>query len=144
MAYELFINQRLNQNFTGHAELCGYSFSLWPEQLPLTRWTAQQLINAHSQELAKENSILLEIRAWEDVAPTWTTDYYVEVVATASPLFWNIIIIGALVVLAIGGVGYIINKTEDIIEYAGPGAIPWITLGFIAAAAVVGIALVRR
>jgi len=145
MAFELFLDQRYNQGFNGHAELCAYTFSLWPEQIPV-RWQAQKIIDAHSQELAKENSKLLELRAWEDTSPTWETNYYVEVVATASPLFWTVIIAGVFILLAIGGTLFIVNKVEDITRYVGeeiPGAIPWLAIGGIAVAAVVGIALVR-
>lgn len=147
MSYQLIVNQKENQDYRGPAEVCTYEFKLWPEQIPFTRWTAQRIMNAHNDKLAEQNSQLLELRMWEDTAPTWTTDYRVEVVASASPLWWNVIIIGVLVVLAIGGIAYTITQLEDITEYIGeksPGAIPWMMIAGIAAVTVLGIYLVRR
>jgi len=135
-------NERFNQGFRGHAEKCVYTFSIpLPDQMG-AGWIAQRAVSAHNQALADAGSILLELRVWEDTSPTWQTDYKVEVVASASPLFWNLIIVGVLVVLAIAGVAFTLVKVEDIAQYA-PGVIAWGSAGVIALA-LLGIALVRR
>lgn len=135
MAWELIVDKRINQDYTGPAERCTYTFSLTPEQIPGTRWAAQQVVDAHDAELALQGSKLLELKMWEDTTPIWTTDYFVEVVATASPLWWNLIIVGVLLILVLIAIFFIIQKVDDITEYIGekaPLAIPLIALGGIA------------
>ena len=146
MVWEKIVDQRTNQGYAGHAEKCTYTFSLWPEQIPGGSWVAQQFVNDHIKELAKEGSDLLELRVWEDVSPTWTTNYYVEIVATASPLWWNLIIAGALLLFLGIAIAFIIKDVEDIVEYIGekaPIAIPLLAIVGIGLLAVIGIALVK-
>ena len=147
MAWEEIVDQKFNQEFVGHAELCEWTFSVpLPEQLG-AQWIANRLIDGHIEELQKEGSQLLELTVWEDTSPIEKTHYYVRVVATASPLYWTAIIVGVLIVLVIAGLSYIITKIENIVEYVGDKApqalsvLPWLGLGIVA---VVGIALVRR
>jgi hypothetical protein len=132
MAWELIVNEKTNQDFRGHAEKCGYSFSLGPEQVPGTRWAAQQVLNSHVQALADQNSILLELRMWEDTSPTWETKYYAEVVASASPLIWGVIIGGALLLMIGFAILFAIEHIDDIAEYIGnkaSGLITWVAVG---------------
>ena len=145
--WNLIVDEKYNQTFQGHAEKCTYAFNLGPEQIPGTGWAAQQVVDSHVNELAKENSQLLELRMWEDTSPTWTTDYLVEVVATASPLWWNIIIAGVLILLIGVAIYFTIKNVEDIVEYVGekaPGAIPLMAIAGIGIVALIGIYLVRR
>ena len=147
MAWELIVDKKANQTYEGKAEKCSYRFSLWPEQIPGVSWTAQQIANAHADKLAEEGSKLLELRVWEDTEPTWTTDYYVEVVATASPLFWNAIIIGVLVLLIGIAIYFSIDKVEEIAEYVGekaPITIPLMAIAGIGILTLIGISMVRR
>jgi hypothetical protein len=147
MAYQLIVNERFNQDFRGHAERCTYTFSLTPEQVPGTRWTAQKVVDAHNEELEKEGSQLLELKVWEDTSPTWTTDYKVEVTATASPLWWNLIIIGVLAILVIIAIYFVIQKVDDITKYVGekaPVTLPLLALAGIGAVVIAGILLLRR
>lgn len=147
MAYELILNEKFNQGYRGHAERCAYTFSLTPEQVPGTRWTAQKVIDAHNEELAKQGSKILELRMWEDTSPMWHTDYKVEIVATASPLWWNIIIVGVLAILVIIAIYFVIQKVDDITEYIGekaPAAIPFIALAGLGVVVIAGILLLRR
>jgi hypothetical protein len=116
MSWELIVNEKYNQDFRGHAERCTYTFSLTPEQVPGTHWSAMQVVAAHNEELASQGSDLLELKMWEDTSPTWTTDYLVEVVATASPLWWNLIIIGVLAILVV-----IASYSSYYFASAGPG-----------------------
>ncbi len=147
MAWDLIVNKRMNQSFQGHAEKAIFTFSLGPEQIPGTGWATQFIINSFVNELAKENSSLLELRVWEDTAPTWHTDYYVELVATASPLWWNVIIAGALIVMIGVAIVFALESVEDIVEYIGevaPITLPLLAIAGIGALAVIGIYLVRR
>ena len=147
MAWELIVNEKMNQEFKGHAEMCTYTFSLGPEQVPGMRWAAQQVTNAHVAELQKENSTILELRVWEDASPTWQTDYYVEIVASASPLWWNIIIAGALILLIGLAILFTIIEVKDIVEYIGehaPGSIPLMFIAVIGATVLIGVILLSR
>lgn len=147
MAWELIADKKINQTYKGRAERCEYSFSLPPEQVPGVQWTAQQIANAHIAELEEQGSKLLEMRMWEDTEPTWRTDYYVEIVATASPLWWNIIIAGALLLLIGIVIYFTIDKIEEIVDYIGekaPITIPLLAIAGIGLLAVIGIYLVRR
>ena len=148
MAWEKIIDRKLNQEFVGHAEKCTYTFSLGPEQVPGMKWAAQQVIDSHVSKLAEENSVLLELRVWEDTAPTWTTNYYVEVVASASPLWWNVIIAGSLILLIGIAIYFIIEKIEDITEYVGDKAggtgISLMYVAGISLIALAGLALWKR
>jgi len=148
MAWEKIVDRKLNQEFSGHAELCTYTFSLGPEQIPGMGWAAEQIINSHVDKLAEENSILLELRVWEDASPTWTTDYYVEVVASASPLWWNLIIGGALILLIGAAIYFTIKEVRNITEYVGEEAggvgISLMYAAGIGVAALIGIALWRK
>ena len=147
MAWDKIIDRKLNQEYRGPAEKCTYTFSLWPDQIPGTGWVAQQIINAHSKELEEQGSALLELKVWEDTEPFWTTDYRVEVIASASPLWWNIIIAGALILLIGLIIYFIIEKVEDIFEYIGdnaPGAIPWMIVAGVGIVALIGIGLWKR
>ena len=146
MAWQKIVDKKMNQDFVGHAEKCTYTFSLGPEQIPGTGLARDYIINSHVEELAKENSRLLELRVWEDTEPTWQTNYYVEVVATASPLWWNVIIIGVLILLIGVAIYFTIEKVEDITKYVGekaPGTIPLLYIAGIGAAILVGILLLR-
>jgi len=128
--------------------MCTYTFSVGPEQIPGMRQMAQQVIDSHIQELQKQNSQLLELRVWEDISPTWETNYYVEIVATASPLFWNVIIIGVLSILFVIAIYFTIKAVTDITEYIGENVSPVTTnlaliLG-LGIAAIVGVVFWRR
>jgi len=148
MAWELIVDKKLNQDFVGHAEMCSYTFSLGPEQIPGTGLARDYIVNSHVKELAKENSELLELRVWEDTEPTWQTHYHVEIVATASPLWWNLIIGGVLILLIGIAIYFTIVEVKDITEYVGEKAggtgISLMMIAGIGVAAVVGIALLKR
>ena len=141
MAWEQIVDKKMNQDFRGHAEEATFTFSLGPEQLPGTDWAAQYVVNSFVNELAKENSSLLELRVWEDTAPTWHTDYYVEIVATASPLWWNVIIAGALLVMIGVAIWFSLESVEDIVEYIGEKAPITLPLLAIAGIGLVGLAI---
>ena len=147
MTYQLVSSTLKNQNYRGHAEKCTWEFTVaLPDQLG-AGWTAQQIINAHIKELQKENSKLLELRIWEDTSPTWTTDYKVEVTASASPLFWNVIIIGVLAIVAILAIYFSITKIEDIVNYLGekaPFALSMLSLTGLVLAAAGVVYLIKR
>lgn len=139
MAFELIAHEKLNQDFNGHAEKCTYRFTVWlPDQFGAA-WTAKKMLDGHVDQLRNEGSILLEFKLWEDkLSGTFTTEYKAEITASASPLWWNIIIVGVLAALSILFVSWIIDDVEDIAEYA-PGAV---TAGVWALAALAVLATV--
>lgn len=143
MSYKLVDEGKYNQDYRGHAERCIYTFTVYlPDQMG-AKWTAQQMLNAHIGELQQQGSLILEYKLYEDASPTFTTDYKVDIVASASPLWWNIIIIGVLALLTIAFTAWAIQGVSDIAEYS-PGAAFAIPAAVIAVAAVVGIALISR
>jgi uncharacterized membrane protein YcjF (UPF0283 family) len=143
VAYKLVDSGKFNQNYQGHAERCIYTFTVYmPDQLG-AKWTAEQMLNAHIEELQQQGSLILEYKLYEDAAPTFTTDYKVDIIASASPLWWNIIIIGVLALLTIAFTAWAIQGVSDIVEYS-PGAAIGISAAVIAVAAVVGIAVLSR
>lgn len=140
MAYSLILNQEGIKGYVGKAERCTFEFSTIPEQIPGESWVAQQIVNRGIAELQAQGSRLLWIKIWRDTAPTWHTDYRVEITATASPLWWNAIILGVLAVLALI-ISWRIVETITDIDW-GKGALP-ITAGGISLAllAILGILL---
>lgn len=139
MAYHLINEVKMNQEFRGHAERCVYTFRVnLPDQLG-ARWRAEDLVNAHITELQAQGSLLLELRMYEDKSGALTTDYMVELIASASPLWWNAIILGVLAVLAIIFVFFTVKQVDDIVQYS-PGAATAIGFG-VGAAAILGIVL---
>jgi hypothetical protein len=135
MAYELIQSTYLNQNYTGHAERCTWEFSIpAPEQL--AQWPADQFIAAHIEALATQNARLLELKVYRDIEPDFTTNYRIVTLATASPLWWNLIIVGVLA-LAISVVyAYAIITTEDLPFYMSSGL--WaLAIGTVAVATIV-------
>lgn len=103
--------------FEGKAEVCTFDFKLTPEQIPGTEWLAQRIADSFVRELEKEGSWLLELRVYEDTTPTFWTNYRVEVTATASPLLWNLIIIGVLAVLFVVALVFAIKSVESLIYH---------------------------
>ncbi len=143
MAYALIASEKMNQDYRGHAEKCTYTFDvLLPDQLGAS-WTARKMLEGHITELQTQGSILLEYKLYEDkLSGTFTTSYKVEIIASASPLWWNIIIVGVLALLSIIFISWAIQNVEDIAEYA-PGAIVAPSIAVIAVAAVAAILLFR-
>jgi len=146
MAFQLVKEEKVNQDYRGRAEVCLYTFTVnLPDQLG-SRWTAEQHMNATITELLQQGSKLLEYRLWEDkLSGIFTTDYKCEIVASASPLWWNLIILGVIGLLALLVTTWAISKVGDIAEYS-PGAATGISIGMIAIAAVIlaGLVLTRR
>lgn len=103
--------------FDGDAEVCTFEFKLTPEQIPLTEWLAQRIVDTFVNELEKEGSRLLELKVYEDTTPTWWTNYRVEVTATASPLAWNLIIIGVLAILFVVAIVFAIKAVKSLVYH---------------------------
>lgn len=144
MAFQLVMDRRYNQGFQGHAESCLYEFTVnLPDQFG-AQWTAEQFVLAHVDQLQSQNSMLLEVRLWEDkMSGTFTTDYRVEVVASASPLWWNLIILGVLAVIAILATAWIIREVRDIAKYNPPLA-AGITFALFVVAGIIAVVLLNR
>lgn len=144
MSFQLIANERFNQDFRGHAEKCVYTFTVnLPDQLG-AGWTARQSLEAHIAELQNQGSILLEYRLYEDkLSGTFSTDYKVELVASASPLWWNLIIIGVLASLSLFAIAWSIQSIKDIAQYS-PGLAAGISLGVVAVSILIGAWLFRE
>ena len=100
--------------FEGDAEICTFEFKLTPEQIPAYAWLGERIINSFTSKLEEEGSRLLELRVYEDTTPMFWTNYRVEVTATASPLAWNLIIIGVLAVLFIVAIYFTIKVIDEV------------------------------
>lgn len=122
MSFQLIRQELLNQTYRGPAEACVYTFTVnMPDQLGAS-WQAEQHLNAHINELRNQGSIVLEYRLWEDkLSGTFTTDYKCEIVASASPLFWAIVIVAIIAIIGLLVTGWVINSIKNIFEYLGPG-----------------------
>lgn len=143
MAYKLVKDQAGIAGYVGKAEKCTFEFSTIPEQIPGEAWLANQIIDKGIVELRTQGSELLWIKVWQDTAPIWQTNYKVEVTATASPLWWSLIIIGILAIVALIITWKIIEVVENI-DW-GKAALPVITGGIsLALMAIVGIILLTR
>jgi len=140
MSYNLVYSKLLNQNYTGHAEQCNYTFTVnKPDQLG-AYWTARESLEAHIAELQEQGSIILEYELWEDKAPTWSTDYYCIIVASASPLFWSLLILGALaLIFGLLVVIPVIKMIKEITEYVGPVAATAVSFAIVG---IIGITLI--
>ncbi|MBA7466780.1 hypothetical protein ES707_01970 [subsurface metagenome] len=103
--------------FEGNAETCIFEFQLTPEQIPGTEWLGQRIVDSFVTELEKEGSRLLELKVYRDTTPTWWTNYRVEVTATASPLAWNLIIIGVLAILFIVAIVFALKAVESLVYH---------------------------
>lgn len=131
MAYQLVLDQAGEAGYIGKAERCTYEFSTIPEQIPGEQWLATQFIDRHVSELSSQNSKLLHLRAWRDAAPTWQTNYKVEITASASPLWWNLIIVGVLAVIAMVLTWRIVSVVDLNWSEVAP-TIPWIAIAIVA------------
>ncbi|MBA7649654.1 hypothetical protein ES703_57451 [subsurface metagenome] len=103
--------------YEGDAETCIFEFKITPEQIPGTEWLGQQIVDSFASELEKEGSRLLELKVYRDTTPIFWTNYRVEVTATASPLAWNLIIIGVLAVLFVIAIVFAIKAVESLIYH---------------------------
>jgi hypothetical protein len=141
MGWKKIVDRKLNQSYRGSAEKATYQISAPPDQfIP----DPEDFVLAHVESLAEENSILLEVKAWWNTDQTFTTDFWIEVTASASPLFWSVIILAAMAILGIWIIAQILHSVEHIAEYIGPGGFTLLALGGIATVVFAGIYLVRR
>ncbi|MBA7619436.1 hypothetical protein ES703_26775 [subsurface metagenome] len=103
--------------FEGDAEICIFEFKLTPEQIPVYPWLGERIVGSFVNKLEEEGARLLELKVYEDTTPTFWTNYRVEVTATASPLAWNLIIIGVLAILFIVAIVFAIKAVESLIYH---------------------------
>jgi len=103
--------------YEGDAEICTFDFKLTPEQIPGTEWLGERIVDTFASELEKEGARLLELKVYKDTTPMFWTNYRVEVTATASPLAWNLIIIGVLAILFVVAIIFAIKAVESLIYH---------------------------
>ena len=114
----------------GEAEVCVIEFPLGPEQLPFTQWGGLKLAETFANAIEAEGNSILELKVWEDTTPLLWTNYRFEIKAAVASeeqgvavwpwlvaigavlasLPWKAIILGALTVLGIWVVGWVIEK----------------------------------
>ncbi|GAI67430.1 unnamed protein product, partial [marine sediment metagenome] len=100
--------------FEGAGETCSFEFKLTPEQIPAYAWLGERIVDSFASKLEEEGARLLELKVYEDTTPIFWTNYRVEVTATASPLAWNLIIIGVLAVLFIVAIYFTIKVIDEV------------------------------
>ncbi len=146
MAFQLMKDQiePISKTYTGKWEKCTYEFTTMPEQVPGESWLADNIISRNSQELTNQGCRMLQIKIYRDTAPALTTNYRVEVWTTASPIFWAILIVGVLAVLALVITWKIIQEIKGTNWGSIPASISWglPVLGILGA--VVVIMLLRK
>jgi len=116
--------------YEGDAEVCVIEFPLGPEQLPFTQWGGLKIAEAFANAIEAEGNSILELKVYEDTTPVFWTNYRVEIKAAVASeeqgvavwpwlvaiggvlatLPWKAIIIGALSVLGIWIVGWVIDR----------------------------------
>ena len=116
--------------YEGEAEVCVIEFPLTPEQLPFTQWGGLKLAETIANAIEAEGNSILELKVYEDTTPMFWTNYRVEIKAAVASeeqgvaiwpwlvaigavlatLPWKAIIVGALTVLGIWVVGWVIDK----------------------------------
>jgi len=149
MAYQLITDTRTAawNTYRGKAEVCTWTFQTGPEQLdPIgQKHLVNRFIDGHVQALSEQRSQLLRLKVWRDTASIWTTNYRVETTATASPLWWNIIIAGILAIIALLIIAWSIKEIKEIDFGVGGVAEPikWSAITVIALASVAGIYLLK-
>lgn len=160
--YELISSRKYNQTFNGYAQAASFTFSLGPEQLPGTSLLVSKITDHLVGKLAEQGSKLLEIYVYEDAAPTWRTDYIINVMASVPEnrvyssariaglpaLVWAAIAAGSI---AIGTIFFFLTVREigGTVRYVAekaPGSLPMLTSGFLAfgLAALVGVVLIAK
>jgi hypothetical protein len=127
MAFELFRDQvqPLSSTYNGKWEKCTFEFTTMPEQIPGEGWLADNLVQKTIEELTTQGCRLLHIKIYRDTAPMLTTKYRVEIWTTASPIFWGILIIGILAVLALVLTWKIIEEIKGTNWGSIPASITW-------------------
>ena len=145
MAFQMVVDQAGVTDYSGNAERVVFEFST----VPGASWAAQAVIDRAVAELAMQNSKLLWIKIWRDTSPIWETKYRVEMTASASPLFWGLIVLAILAVVLLVLTWRIVSEVKGIIwgpeGAGGAGIVSGVAWAVAAAAAVVvvGILLVK-
>ena len=136
----------LNNTYEGKVQQARFTFALGPEQIDfINQFFANQYINDCQNAVKTESPTddILILRVYRDTAPTFQTDYILEMTSTdrtGAALPWLSIIGLALIAIAI--VYFVIRpalaSVRDLVY--GPGGngpnivsmLPWIALAFVA------------
>ncbi|MBU1067554.1 hypothetical protein KKE60_07180 [Patescibacteria group bacterium] len=134
------------KTYVGKAEQCTFEFKLYPEQIPGVSWLGIKIANAFADQVVKQDAEMLDLKVYEDTTPMLWTNYRVVATATASPVYWAIIIVAVLAILFIVAIIFLIREVKTI-DWGKPAeaVIPIlaIILG-IGAVAGLGIMLTRK
>jgi len=114
-----------------------------PEWLPRLTWIRDRLVSSFETKLREAGVVPLELRVWEDTAPTLHTLYKVEVTAHESPIVWTPILLGIIALLGLAGMKLVLHEVRRIVYGMPPEARrllaewpKWLSLGAAAIAAV--------
>lgn len=135
------------KTYRGPAEECSFGFELGPEQLDWLggNWVRDRLISAAKSSVEEQGAKILRLTVYRDTAPTWTTPYNVIITASASPLWWNLIIAAIFILLILVVIAFIIYRITPLDWGALPKTAMWLAIGGIGIGTLVlAVTLARR
>jgi len=137
----------LAKSYVGKAEECLVDISVpLPDQLFPSAWVVSKIADTFSDKVEDQGAHMLNLEIYEDLSPTWETNYRVVATSTASPVPWAIIIPLVLVIVLVVAFNFLIREVKTI-DWGQPigVALPIlaVVLG-IAAAAGLAVALTRK
>jgi len=128
MAYVLVKEEKFPEAavYYGPAEVATAVYRIpLPEWTPGTTWIRDRLVAAFETKLREAGATPLELRVWEDTAPTLYTLYKVEVTAHESPIWWTPILLGIIALLGIAGM-VLVSQAVRRLVYGIPKLPEWI------------------
>ena len=137
----------LASTYVGKAEECLVDISVpLPDQLFPSAWVVSRIADTFSDKVEDQGAHMLDLKIYEDLSPTWETNYRVVATSTASPVPWFIIIPLVLAVVLVVAFIFLIREVKTI-DWGQPlgVALPILAVALgIAAAAGLAIALTRK
>ena len=130
------------KTYKGKAERCTFQFKLTPEQIPGTTWIGKKLADSFAGEVEKQGGKMLELKVYENVVPTFWTEYLVIATAREAPLSpllrafpfpWTIVIALVLVAVILIALIFVIREIKTV-DWSTPGGVLIGGLGILAAA----------
>ena len=120
---ELLIDQRYPEanTYSGKAEKCEFGVTVMTS--PLDGWMADRFALALVEKTAEHGGRMLTLKVWQEVTippdvgefgPIPYTTIRGEAIATASPLWWNAIILGALAVVGLLLIAFTTLKVTEL------------------------------
>lgn len=111
-------------NYSGNTEQCTTKVTVnLPDQLFSSTWLVGSIANTVKQQISDQGGMALTVKIYEDIGPTWVTDYYVVITAAPAPVPrgavgfpfpWVIVIPLILVILVIVTFTWLIIEIKDV------------------------------